>query len=74
MLNEVCTNELALENHENAFKIARMLIEDGYVVMLSREGNLIIINYEWSARDSNRNDVVFMRREDFDQLMSIVAE
>ena len=69
MLNEFCRNELTFENHENAFKVAEMLMEDGYVVMLSREASLIIINYEWSERHSNRNDMVFMLREDFDRLI-----
>ena len=51
-------NELAFHNHENALEVARKLIEESYVVMISREEDLIILNYEW-APYGNRNYVVF---------------
>ncbi len=51
-------NELAFHNHENALEVARKLIEENYVVMISREEDLIILNYEW-APYGNRNYVVF---------------
>lgn len=59
-------NELAFYNHENGMAVARMLLDEHYVVMLSHEGNLLIINWEWSHK-SNRNNVVFMNREEFEE-------
>lgn len=54
-------NEIAFTNHENAFEVARKLIEENYVVMISQEEQLYIVNYIWSP-NGDRNDVVFMDR------------
>ena len=59
-------NELTFDNHENGMKVAQMLLDENYVVMLSLEGNLLVINYEWSHY-SDRNDVVFMRRDEYEE-------
>lgn len=58
-------NEIAVHDKEVALKIIDLLVDQAYVVMLSREENLYIINYLYSQY-SDRNDVVFMNREDFD--------
>ena len=59
-------NEIAFDNHENAMKVAQMLLDEHYVVMLSREENLFILNYEYS-HFCDRNDVVFMRKDEFEE-------
>ena len=57
--------ELVLETPEAAFETVRQLLIKGhYVVMLSREEQFWIINYIYSDL-CNRNDVVFMSRDDF---------
>ena len=59
-------NELAFETAEAAFETARQMLTEGhYVVMLSREEQLWVLNYEYSDLN-NRNDVVFMSAEDFE--------
>lgn len=58
-------NEIAIHNKENAFKIAEILIEEDNCVLLSKEEDLYIVNYEY-APYSNRNYVVFMDIEEFD--------
>ena len=59
--------ELVLETPEAAFETVRQLLIKGhYVVMLSREEQFWIINYIYSDL-CNRNDVVFMSREDFEE-------
>lgn len=59
--------ELVLETPEAAFETVRQLLTEGnYVVMLSREEQFWILNYIYSDR-CDRNDVVFMSREDFDE-------
>lgn len=64
MNNYVTNNEIAIHNKYNAQRMAEILMEEGYVVMLSREENLYIINYVWSPSDyADRNDVVFNSRE-----------
>ena len=56
-------NELAFETAEAAFETARQMLTDGhYVVMLSKEEQLWIVNYEYSDLN-DRNDMVFMPRE-----------
>ena len=59
-------NEIAIRNKEAAMKVISCLVEEEYCVMLSREEDLYIIDFEYS-KYSNRNNVVFMSREDFEQ-------
>lgn len=59
-------NTLSFKNHDVGMKVAQALLSEDYVVLLSLEENLLIINYEWSAY-SDRNDVIFMRRDEFEE-------
>ena len=63
MNNYVTNNEIAFHDRYNAQRVAALLLEEGYVVMISREEQLYIVNYVWSPNDANRNDVVFNSRE-----------
>jgi hypothetical protein len=57
--------ELAFDTAAAAFETVRQMLTAGhYVVMLSREEQLWIVNYQYSDTCS-RNDVVFMSQEDF---------
>lgn len=58
-------NEIAFRNKENALKVAEILLEEDNCVLLSKEEDLYIINFEYSQY-SDRNNVVFMDREEFD--------
>ena len=58
-------HEIAVQDKEVALKIIDLLVDQDYVVMLSREENLYIINYLYSEY-SDRNDVVFIERDEFD--------
>lgn len=62
------TSYLAISNRDDALKIASMLIDNDYAVMLTTEEDLTIINYVNCCCSSHfaRNDVVFMHREDFE--------
>ena len=60
------SGEIACHSFSTATTFADLLLEEGHVVMLSREEDLYIINYIWSERGADRNDVVFMDRCDFD--------
>ena len=64
--NKFQKNELAFSNHEDAMKVAQILLKECYVVLLSCEENLIILNWEY-AHMSDRNDVVFMSLDEFDE-------
>lgn len=59
--------ELAFNDWQSCIDVADILVDQGYVVMLSREEDLYIINYVWTSKNADRNDVVFMEREDFEQ-------
>ena len=59
-------NEISVSDKESAMKIANILVDEEYCVMLSREEDLYIIDFEYSEF-SDRNNVVFMNREDFEQ-------
>lgn len=59
--------ELTFHDFDSCMKVAEIILEEGYVVLLSREENLYVINYVWSSENyADRNDVVFMGREEFD--------
>lgn len=58
--------EIAIQDKESALEIVKILVEEEYCVLLSKEESLYIINYEYSEH-SDRNNVVFMDREDFEQ-------
>ena len=60
-------NELVFDCYEAAIYAAMILLKySHYVVMVSREEELWIVNYQYSDTCS-RNDVVFMSREDFEE-------
>ena len=62
-------NELVFFTPEAAFETVKQLLTHGsYVVMVSREEDLWIVNYEYSEF-CNRNDVVFMSREQYESEM-----
>ena len=60
-------NELVLTEYEDAIEIQRRLINNGYVVMLSREEQFWVLNWIWDSHDTaNRNAVIFISREDYE--------
>lgn len=61
----ISKNEISFFNMEDALATTRILLRNDYVVMLSQEENLWIVNYEWSPT-CNRNDVVFISRDEFE--------
>lgn len=64
MKNLIINNEIAFDNEEDAIKVAQILMKQFYVVMLSKEEDLTILNYCYSSF-ADRNDVVFMERDTF---------
>jgi len=59
-------HEIAVDNFADAETLLEVLINNGYVVLLSKEEKLWIINYIWSENNADRNDVVFMSREEYE--------
>lgn len=56
-------NELSFRDHEAGLAVAKLLLNEHYVVLLSYEEDLLILNYEYSS-SSNRNDVIFMSKDE----------
>ena len=66
--------EIALDTYEDAVATAEILLRNNYVVMLSREEAMFIVNAVFAVY-GDRNDAVFMRREYFDDTyMPLVDE
>lgn len=61
--------EIAVHSYEDAQALAGLLLKNDYIVMISKEENLYIVNYIWSPNNANRNDVVFMTQEDFEDIL-----
>lgn len=60
--------EIAVDNYEDAIEIVRVLLNNNYCVMLSKEDSLYIISYVWTAF-ADRNEIAFMSRDDFEDAM-----
>lgn len=65
----ITKNEIALHSFEDAVAIAKILLDNGYVTMISKEEKLYIVNYIWSAGNANRNDVAFMDRDKLEDII-----
>lgn len=66
--------EIALDTYEDAVATAEILLRNNYVVMLSREDVMFIVNAVFAVY-GDRNDAVFMSREYFDDTyMPLVDE
>lgn len=59
-------HEIAIKNKEKALEALSILVDEEYCVMFSREEDLYIINYEYSEY-SDRNNVVFMSKDEFEE-------
>ena len=59
--------EITVHEYEDAALIAHILIDNNYVVMISKEEQLYIVSAIWSERHADRNDVVFMDRYEFEE-------
>lgn len=65
-------NEIAFKDHDRGFEVAKKLLEEEYVVMLSHEEDLLIVNWEWcEAPQANRNYVVFMSLDEYEKNLSL---
>ena len=57
---------LCVKSYEDAVAIQKILIENDYCVMMSREEDLWVLNWLWSENRANRNDVIFTSRADYE--------
>ena len=58
---------VAVHTYDEACALAKILMGNDYVVMLSVEESLFIVSAIWSERHADRNDVVFMDRCEFEE-------
>lgn len=65
----ITKHEVALHSYEDATAMVKVLLDNGYVAMISREEELYIVNYVWSQRWANRNDVAFMDRDELEDII-----
>lgn len=63
MKEVIYVQELSFSDKERAFEVAKLLLEENYVVMASKEEELVIINFQYSY-NSNRNDIIFLNKEE----------
>lgn len=60
-------NEIVFKNHNKGLEVAKALLDENYVVMLSYEEQRLVIDYEFSEHGADRNDMVFMRRDEYEE-------
>lgn len=68
MLLEKYLEQEALTFHsfEEAAAVQKILLENGYCVMMSREEQLWLLNWVWTERFADRNDVIFINRAQYE--------
>ena len=54
---------LTFESYEDAVTVQKILIENGYCTMMSREEHLWLLNCVWTTNFPDRNGVIFISRE-----------
>lgn len=59
----IYVQELSFSDKERAFEVAKLLLEENYVVMVSKEEESVIINFQYSY-NSDRNDIIFLSKEE----------
>ena len=64
-MNYLPKNEIAVDTYEQACTIAKILLDNRNAVMITMEEQLYIVNWEFSWL-SDRNDVIFRSREDWE--------
>lgn len=65
----VTNNEIAVHSYSDALSLAEVLLNNDYVVMISKEEKLYIVNYIWSQRGCDRNDVCFQSRDEVEDFV-----
>lgn len=65
----ISENEIVCRDRNNAFELAKLLLTEHYAVMITEEEEFTVINYEYTGFEcADRNKVVFMDREDFEEM------
>ena len=60
-------NEIVLDDYESVETIQKVLLNNGYVVMVSREESFWIVNYIWDCEgNADRHAVVFLDRAQYE--------
>jgi len=60
-------NEMSTYNEEDMHQMVSWLLRNNYAVMVTKEDfGLFVINYEWCENMADRNQMVFMDRETFE--------
>ena len=57
---------LAFNTYDAAATVQKILLEQGYCVMMSREEDLWILNWVWTETPADRNGVIFINRSDYE--------
>lgn len=55
-------DSLTFESYEDAAAVQKILIENGYCTMMSREEHLWLLNWVWTEKFADRNGVIFVDR------------
>ena len=55
-------DSLTFESYEDAAVVQKILIENGYCTMMSREEHLWLLNWVWTEKFADRNGVIFVDR------------
>ena len=58
---------IAVSSYEDACELSLILLKNDYVTMISREESLYIVSALWSQGHADRNDVLFMDKDECEE-------
>lgn len=58
---------LTFDSYASAAEVQKILLENGYCTMMSREEHLWLLNWVWTSTPADRNEVIFINREVYEE-------
>ena len=59
-------DSLTFESYEDTAAVQKILIENGYCTMMSREEHLWLLHWVWTEKFADRNGVIFVNRAEYE--------
>ena len=57
---------LTFDSYEDAVEVQKILIQNGYCTMMSKEEHLWCLNWVWTCTPADRNEVIFIGMEKYE--------
>lgn len=59
-------SSIVCHSYEAAANLQKILLDEGYAVMITTEEQFWCVNWVWTERFSDRNEVIFINRSEYE--------